>query len=269
MKTRIRQLLVNQKTSNREISKAYYLCLVLSALILTSLTAIVSPAQNAPNRGLKLGNAYAVGDFENVNLTNGNLMINFPVGSLPAGRGEVGGGISLIYNSKLYDMRQQRVPDPRYFDGFFNKTFVEQNYKGGWRYGNNYSLEYEDRRTGSQATTVAWGANGDKEEPGDYDGDGKADPAVRRGTDWYIKQSSNNQQVIIYNFGYASDYAVQNDYDADGKVDVAVWRGGPTGDPNIGAWYIRQSSKIGQSDMIRQAQWGVAGDIPVPAFFRR
>jgi hypothetical protein len=116
--------------------------------------------------------------------------------------------------------------------------------------------------------------SGDKPIVGDYDGDGKADLAVRRNSagsatpitsDWQILQSSNNQNVYLNGFGYASDYAVQNDYDADGKVDIAVWRGGPPGDPNIGAWYIRQSS----NSTVRQAQWGIAGDIPVPAFYRR
>ena len=56
---------------------------------------------------------------------------------------------------------------------------------------------------------------------------------------------------------------MQNDYDGDGKVDIAVWRDGN------GDWYIRQSSRIGQSDELRQVHWGQSGDIPVPAFYRR
>ncbi|MFN0140395.1 MAG: peptidase M23, partial [Pyrinomonadaceae bacterium] len=58
----------------------------------------------------------------------------------------------------------------------------------------------------------------------------------------------------------ATDKAVQNDYDGDGNVDIAVWR-----DAN-GNWYIRKSASNGQ---LRQEAWGMTGDIPVPAFYRR
>ncbi len=99
--------------------------------------------------------------------------------------------------------------------------------------------------------------------PGDYDYDGKADFAVRNGTDWYIRFSSTGviQQPITW--GNATDKAVQNDYDGDGKVDIAVWR------PSGGHWYIRQSTRIGQTDEMRAEQWGQEGDVPVPVFYRR
>jgi hypothetical protein len=104
--------------------------------------------------------------------------------------------------------------------------------------------------------------------PADYDGDGKADMAVRKANlEWVIYQSSNNQFLPTISYpssgALTGDKAVHNDYDGDGKVDIAVWR------PSNGNWYIRQSSKIGQAGELRQVQWGVAGDVPVPAFYRR
>ena len=95
----------------------------------------------------------------------------------------------------------------------------------------------------------------------DYDGDGRADFAVKSGNNWIIKQSSNNQQISIP--WQAGETAVQNDYDGDGKVDIAVWR-----DSN-GDWYIRQSSRIGQNNELRQEHWGQSGDVAVPIFYRR
>ena len=93
----------------------------------------------------------------------------------------------------------------------------------------------------------------------DYDGDGKADHAVRNGANWTIRQSSNGQTITVP-WQQSGDVSVQNDYDGDGKTDIAVWR-----DSN-GSWYIRQSAS---GNSLRQVQWGIPGDIPVPAFYRR
>ncbi|MFN0139498.1 MAG: FG-GAP repeat domain-containing protein [Pyrinomonadaceae bacterium] len=95
---------------------------------------------------------------------------------------------------------------------------------------------------------------------GDYDGDGKADYAVRNGNNWIIRNSSNPTTPVPIAWEQSTDKAVQNDYDGDGKVDIAVWR-----DAN-GNWYIRKSASNGQ---LRQEAWGMSGDIPVPAFYRR
>ncbi len=108
--------------------------------------------------------------------------------------------------------------------------------------------------------TIAFGQAGDKPVPGDYDGDGKADAAVWRADyTWHIKNSSDGS-IEGYTFGDPnSDIYVHNDYDGDGRVDRAFWR------PSEGKWYITHSS----DNTARIVQWGAAGDIPVPAFYRR
>ena len=95
---------------------------------------------------------------------------------------------------------------------------------------------------------------------GDYDGDGRADYAIRSGANWVIATSSTGTIQPPVAWEQAGDRAVPNDYDGDGKVDIAVWRA------SNGNWYIRKS---GSNGALRQEGWGMAGDIPVPAFYRR
>ena len=118
---------------------------------------------------------------------------------------------------------------------------------------------YSINSSNGSSSMIAMQQAGSEPVSGDYDGDGRADHAVRNGVNWIIRQSSNGQIVTIL-WGLATDIAVENDYDGDGKLDVATWR-----DPN-GMWYIRQS---GSNNSLRQVQWGVSGDTPVPSFYRR
>jgi hypothetical protein len=95
----------------------------------------------------------------------------------------------------------------------------------------------------------------------DFDGDGKTDLSVWRGSNgnWLIVRSSNGQLQTATSGSEASgDIPVPGDYDGDGKIDVAYWR------PSTGNWVILRSSD-GQT---QTTPWGSGiapyNDVPVP-----
>lgn len=90
---------------------------------------------------------------------------------------------------------------------------------------------------------------------GDYDGDGKADPALwsaQTGV-WKIVRSSDGQ-TWQQSFGTVGDQTLLGDYDGDGKSDPALFR------PSEGVFYIQRSS---DGTAIVKA-WGLGTDVPVP-----
>jgi RHS repeat-associated protein len=103
-----------------------------------------------PKRGINPGTSYALSDIESINTTNGNLGFRIPVASLPPGPGGFsGGGISLIYNSKIWDTPTVLAPDGTYDNhGQPNgkpQNFLKLSTDGGWRYGAGYEVRLVNR----------------------------------------------------------------------------------------------------------------------------
>jgi len=114
------------------------------------------------------------------------------------------------------------------------------------------------------SSQLQWGAPGDIPVAGDYDGDGRSDPAIWRPSSgmWFIRESSTSfatYKAIPWGSGALGDVAVPADYDGDGRTDVAVWR------PQDGTWYIK-TSRSGYANYFA-VQWGTAAfrDVPLPA----
>ena len=92
----------------------------------------------------------------------------------------------------------------------------------------------------------------------DFDGDGKTDLSVFRGSNniWYYLNSSNNS-FNAAQFGANGDIAASADFDGDGKTDVAVYR------PSNGVWYILNS----KNNTVSYVNFGLSGDVPVASDF--
>ncbi len=93
----------------------------------------------------------------------------------------------------------------------------------------------------------------------DFDGDGKTDLSVFRGSEgnWYLNRSTAGFQVL--NWGIDTDALAPADYDGDGKTDTAVFRG--TVGEGLTDFYILNSNGFTFSGYA----WGTVGDQPVVA----
>jgi RHS repeat-associated protein len=160
------------KAHQRQILRhAFSLSLSLFALLSWNVM-IGSGQENGPKRGFQPGGSFALSDIESINTTNGNLMMHFPLASLPAGRGGLTAGINLIYSSKLYNSRTEWLRDygksctigefgSQQICPYYQRTNLEQTPDGGWRYALAYTLEVIDRTMeGSMDPNMQCSVNG-------------------------------------------------------------------------------------------------------------
>jgi FG-GAP-like repeat len=103
---------------------------------------------------------------------------------------------------------------------------------------------------GGGTTFVPWGTGGDIAEPGDFDGDGKADFAVARasGGSFTHYQLRSTAGFTAVPWGLSTDKIVNGDFDGDLRSDIAVARAsGGTWN-----WYVLMSA----SQELLAIPWG-------------
>lgn len=128
-------------TSKSTFLSFFFLFLAFAAA--TSLICAQDKPKN-PDKGFQPGGGYAVSDIETINTTNGNLILNIPIAALPKGRGEVGRGVTLIYNSKLYETAVEALPD--HSNQITPQNWLVPSYTTGWNYAHQmYSLDVKSR----------------------------------------------------------------------------------------------------------------------------
>ena len=142
-------------------------------------------------------------------------------------------------------------------DGSFDFVVQRNNGLGRGAFWHNYSSALP----GALSRYKEFGNSTDVIVPGDYDGDGKCDLAVVRGTggaiNWFYEPSTALNTFLGGPFGVSgSDTVAQGDYDGDGKTDFAVWR--PDITPTNTFFYVRKST----DGTLLANRWGQNGDYP-------
>lgn len=107
---------------------------------------------------------------------------------------------------------------------------------------------------GQASVRFPYGAPSDRPLACDWDGDGYATPAVRRGSTWLIRDSNSaGPATRRFDYGAASDVPVCGDWNGDGVDTVGVRRG------NV--FFLRNSNTGGVGEIA--AAYGEASDVPV------
>ena len=132
-------------------------CIPGLAAVFAVAGAAQDPYSNPPNAfpatGIYPTGSYAPGDIESVNTVNGNVTLKFPLGQMPAGPGGTSAGMTLIYNSAIYDAPIDPTSSTQ-----ATMTYIPSAHGGGWSFGYKYTLWAQPRIPLS--TTVMQGVCG-------------------------------------------------------------------------------------------------------------
>lgn len=144
----ITQIETSSSTAPRTTAQMRNISL-FALLILLLSASLIQAQERSPKRGYQSAGSYALSGIENINTTNGNLMLSIPLASLPAGRGgNPGFTLFLHYNSKLWNGKgEQRAdgnPDET-GNSNYSLELLNPSDEGGWHYGLYYTLQLTSR----------------------------------------------------------------------------------------------------------------------------
>ena len=141
-------MLMTKSVVGRSSFRSALGALILSCFAVTCYAQ--SEGQTIPHRGFQPTDSYALGNIETINTTNGNLMLNIPLASLPAGRGSSPGfQLALRYNSKIWNGQADVAPNPQHPDLNVDVTWLVHSSQGGWDYNlKRYSWATYNRNSG-------------------------------------------------------------------------------------------------------------------------
>jgi hypothetical protein len=168
-----------------------------------------------PNSGGRPGISTSVSS-EDLLITS--VRINQPVSAAPR-----------YFVRALYEIKRSTRLD---FDGDGKTDYVLVRNTGG---GPTGATTWFITLSGGGTKTILHGNSGDDFIPGDYDGDGLCDAAVRTPSTSIIKILQSSDGVVrTLSLGQSGDNSkVMADYDGDGKTDPAVFRNTPGADSFI------------------------------------
>ncbi len=126
-------------------------CVLIAAAGLWAQEPPPAGQRGKAGRGWRPGGGFLVSEIETINPVNGNLMLRIPLASLPPGRGGSGFTLNLLYNSQIWDVEPMAEGigyDPQDSETIYEwRHMLINSSEGGWRYGFEYGLEYEGRKT--------------------------------------------------------------------------------------------------------------------------
>ena len=99
--------------------------------------AMAQMEQGTIERGFQPGKLYQFGDLDAVNVFNGNLIIRLPIGPTYPLNGNLSYGLTLSYNSKIWDLSDGE-------NGVRAKPSARSNAGSGWLLGMGRFIPYDD-----------------------------------------------------------------------------------------------------------------------------
>jgi hypothetical protein len=134
------------------------LVIVLSLFLFHSPILAQAPITDPPDtiaqQGLSGNGQFSPSQIESVNALNGNVTLTIPLGHLPPGPAGFSGGVNLMYNSSIADMKPLYTTGPPY--NYYTYLYKPSAHGGGWNYGYKYTLWAQPRYPWDQLSCSAF-----------------------------------------------------------------------------------------------------------------